>query len=425
MRAWKPLFALALKSLRSRREAAFLTFALIALSVALLLSVERVQRAAREGFTQAISQVDLIVGARSGPVNLLLYSVFNIGQATNNVSWESYQHFKSHPAVSWTIPFSLGDSHRGFRVIGTTAELFSHYRFRGDSQLQFLKGSAFSELWDVVIGSEVAKKLGYDLGSKIVVAHGVTRGQGVVFHDDKPFTVVGVLRPSGTPMDQAVLMSLEGIAAIHVDWMSGAMPTRETAIPAEQITPEQLKTTSITGFFLRTSSRVESLRLQREINEYGDEALLAILPGVVLAELWRSLGYLETSFRVVGWMVVVIGLLSMMVALLAGLEARRREMSVLRSLGARPGQVTGLLLGESFALCCAGILGGYLLHFAGFVVLAGWLSREFGLVLTGLTPSLGEIATLLVLLVFGTLIGLVPALRARSNSLKDGLRQKV
>jgi putative ABC transport system permease protein len=225
---------LAWKSLNNRRLTTGLTVASIALSTALLLSVERAKRAAEDGFTQTISQTDLIVGARSGPINLILYSVFNMGSATNNISMQTYDELKKNQAIDWTIPYSLGDGHRGFRVVGTDNNFYEHYRFRGDSHVELAVGEASQGLWDAVIGADVAKELGYQLSQKIVIAHGVTKGQGILMHDDKPFTVVGIMKPTGTALDRSIYITLEGLEALHIDWQSGAMPTKDQMIPPEK-----------------------------------------------------------------------------------------------------------------------------------------------------------------------------------------------
>ncbi len=161
-----PILTLALKSLLNRRFTALLTLLSIALSVALLLGVERVRSETRASFSSTISGTDLIVGARSGPVQLLLYSVFRIGNATNNISWQSYQDIAAHPKVAWTVPISLGDSHRGFRVLGTTPGYFDHYRYARDRRLEFAAGARFDDLFDAVLGAEVADALGYRTGRR-------------------------------------------------------------------------------------------------------------------------------------------------------------------------------------------------------------------------------------------------------------------
>ena len=210
------ILPLALRSLWNRRGTALLTIFSIAVSVSLLLGVQKMRVAARDSFANTVSGVHLIVGARSGPLNLLLYSIFRVGDATANVSWASYQKIARHPDVDWTIPISLGDSHRGFRVVGTNADYFAHYQYGGDRTLRFAQGKPFADLFDVVLGAEVARQLGYKLGDEIIVAHGLGR---VSFsqHKDKPFRVAGILAASGTPVDRSLHVSLEAISAICAD----------------------------------------------------------------------------------------------------------------------------------------------------------------------------------------------------------------
>jgi len=412
---------LAFLSIRNRLFTTFLTVISIALSVALLLSVERTRRATEEGFTQAISQTDLIVGARSGPVNLILYTIFNMGSATNNISWKTYEDLKKNPAVEWTIPYSLGDGHHGFRVVATDENFYEHYRFRGNGQVEFAEGKPALGIWDVVLGSEVAKKLHYQLGQKVVIAHGVTHGEGVLLHSDKPFTVSGILKPTGTALDTSLYISLYGMEAVHMDWKNGAAPTKETEIPQDKIKKEDIHIGQITAFFLRTKSRILTLSLQRQINDYQQEPLLAIIPGVTLADLWRSLGYIEQALKMISWMVVAVGLMAMLIALLTGLNERRREMAILRSIGAGPSRITALMVFESFLLTVIGIGCGVGLELSGFFLLRGWLENTFGLYLVGEVFAGREIFYLSITLIAGILIGLIPALRASRLALKDGL----
>ena len=216
-----PILVLAWKSLWNRRFTAALTLASIALSVALLIGVERVRTETRASFANTISGTDLIVGARSGGVQLLLYAVFRIGNPTNNLSWRSLQDIAALPKVAWVVPLSLGDSHRGYRVLGTTAGFFEHYRFARDRGLTFTQGGPFADLYDAVLGAEVAERLGYRIGDPIVVAHGAG-DVSFARHDDKPFRVAGILARTGTPVDRTVHVSLEAIEAIHADWQGGA-----------------------------------------------------------------------------------------------------------------------------------------------------------------------------------------------------------
>lgn len=418
------ILKLAWASLANRRLTTALTVLSIALSAGLLLSVERLRRGAEEGFTQTISQTDLIVGARSGPLNLLLYTVFNMGSPTNNLGIESYEKWKNHPAVEWTIPYSLGDGHRGFRVVGTDAGFFEHYRYRGDRRLDLAEGRPFQDLWDAVIGADVAATLGYKAGSEVVLAHGVTSGEGIQKHDDKPFTVVGVLKPTGTSLDRSIYIGLKGLEAVHLDWKDGAAPTRDTAIPAASIRPEEVEVRQITAFFLRTKSRIETLRLQRAINTDRDEPLLAIIPGVALAELWQGMGHLERTLRAVSWLVLGVGMIAMLIALLTTLENRRREMAILRAVGATPAQILVLLTIEASVLTLLGVAAGTVLHLGVFAGLEPWLAGRFGVYLAGPALTAREALFLAGAWMLGTLVGTLPALRAFFYTLKDGLSVK-
>lgn len=418
------LLRLALKSISNRLFSTLLTVISIALSIALLLSVERTRRAAEEGFTQSISQVDLLVGSRTGPLNLILYTVFNMGSASSNISWKTYEAFKNNPTVEWTIPYSLGDGHKGFRVVATDQNFYRHYRFRGDQTVQFREGKPALGLWDVVIGGDVAKKLGYKVGDQIVLAHGVTHGQGIQHHDDKPFTITGVLQTTGTALDQSLYISLEGMEAIHLDWQNGAAPTKATAIPAEKIEHRDVHVHQITAFFLRTKSRIETLQLQRTINTYTEEPLLAIIPGATLAELWRSLGQVETVLKVISWLVLFVGLASMLGSLLAGLNERRREMSILRAIGASPWQIAALLVFESAVLTLIGIAAGLGLELSAFFLLREWLAEQFNFYLSGPILTGTDFIYLAACLILGTVVGLLPAWKATRSVLKDGLAVK-
>jgi putative ABC transport system permease protein len=414
---------LAVKSLKNRKFTASLTVLSIALSLALLLSVERAKRASEEGFSQSVSQVDLLVGARTGPINLILYTVFNMGSASNNISWKSYQDIKLNPKVEWTIPYSLGDGHQGFRVVGTDENFYQHYRFRGQESIQFESGQPALGIWDVVIGSEVQKKLKYKLSDKVVIAHGVTRGKAIQMHDDKPFHITGILKPTGTAVDQSLYISLQGMEALHLDW--GTTVDDQSKKSNESLTKENIQIDQITSFFVRTKSRIQTLGLQREINEYTEEPLLSIIPGATLASLWQGLSQIEVVLKIISYMVMAVGFASMLSSILAGLNERRREMSILRSIGASPSKIILLLVLESLFLTSLGIIFGLIIELSGFFILANWLANQFGFYVVGNAITKIEIIYMVITFVLGSLIGLIPAFIATRTALKDGLSVRI
>ena len=415
------LFRLALASLANRRFTAFLTAFAIALSVCLLLAVERVRTEARASFASTISGTDLIVGARSGSVNLLLYSVFRIGNATNNIRWSSFQDIVQDPRVKWAIPMSLGDSHRGYRVLGTDTGYFEHFRYGRQKPLALAQGRPFAaDPFEVVLGAEVADALHYKLGDKLVLAHGVAT-ISLVKHDDKPFTVVGILKRTGTPVDRTLHISLAGMEAIHVDWQNGVPARGAGRVSAEQARHMDLTPTAITAVMVGLNSKISTFALQREINEYRGEPLLAILPGVALQELWSLMGTAEKALFVVSLFVVLTGLIGMLTAILTSLNERRREMAILRSVGARPWHIAGLLISEAFALALAGIGCGLALLYAVIAGAQGYVQANYGLYLPLDWPSTYEWSLLAIILGAAVLMGSVPAWRAYRQSLADGL----
>jgi putative ABC transport system permease protein len=419
------LFSLAYRSLLNRKLTTLVTVLSLGLSVGLWIGIEHLRAGARESFSNTISQTDLIVGARGSPIQLLLYTVFHIGTPTANVTYPSYEKIKGNRAVLWTIPISLGDSHRGFRVVGTNEDFYRHYRYRQDRALEFDRGKLPTGIFDVVLGSEVAEALHYDLGSRVVVTHGIANSRGIMDHDDKPFTVVGILKPTRTPIDRSLYVTLEGIEAIHIDWKEGAPPIKGEETPAAKIKKENIKIEQITAFFLRTKSRVQTLALQREITNFSEEPLTAVLPGVALSELWSGISYGEQVLQVVAIFVVVVGLLGMLMSLYTAVNERRREIAILRALGLGSFKVILLLVCESGLLTFAGCVLGVGLVYGAVLLLQPIIEQQFGLHIP-LGAVTGTQMVYLACVVFGGIcVGLIPARRAYRNALIDGLSIRV
>jgi len=415
------MFTLAQKSLLNRKSTVLLTLLTIAVSVMLLLGVERIRTQAKASFANTISGTDLIVGARTGSTNLLLYSVFRIGHATHNVSWQSYEKIKKHRAVKWAIPLSLGDSHKGFPVLGTTADYFKHYQFGKKQHLTFAQGHAFEKQFDIVLGAAIAKKLGYRLNDEIVVSHGAGN-TSFHHHDEHPFTVVGILKPTGTPLDKTLHLPLSAIDTIH----NTGHHAHHSHEHDSDLIGEPKK---ITAFLLGLKSRIAVLTLQRSINTdvklTKNEALLAIIPGLTLRQLWEMLSMVEQVLLVISGFVVVSGLLGMLTSLLTSLNQRRRELAILRSLGARPWQIAMLLVSESVLLTATGCIIGIGLLYAVQLATAGQLQELSGLQLSLTWLTQHEMLLIAGVLLSGLLVGLIPAWRAYKYSLSDGMSIRV
>jgi putative ABC transport system permease protein len=417
------LLPLALKSAWNRRYTLGLTLIAIALSVTLLLGIERVRQDARDSFAQAVSGTDLVVGARSSPLQLLLYAVFRLGEASNNLGWDSAQALAAHPAVAWTIPLSLGDSHHGFPVLGTTPAYFEHFRYGDKQPLKLAQGKPFVGLFDTVLGAEAAERLGYKLGQRITLTHGMEATAGTE-HGDKPFTVVGILARTGTPVDRTVHIGLQAMEAIHLDWQGGA-PIPGFAIPPELVKKFNLTPKSVTAVLVGLKTRAGVFAMQRYIANYRDEPLMAVLPGVALGQLWELMEVAERALLAISALVVVVSFAGLVAVVLAGLGERRRELAILRANGARPRDLFALLALEGGAVTLAGALTGTLLLAVLTFALGPWLAAEYGLNLKVALPSLAELELLGWVVAVGTFSSLLPGYRAYRLSLADGLTPRV
>jgi putative ABC transport system permease protein len=418
-----PLLRLTAQSAWNRRASLALAIVAMALSVMLLLGVERLRDEARNGFEQSVSGADLIVGARGSPLQLLLYSVFRLGDASQDMQWASVEKLSTHPAVAWVIPLSLGDSHRGFPVLATTQAYFDHFRTGEQRPLVLQRGRPFQEVFEAVIGAEVADALGYQPGDRITLAHG-SGESGLTDHADKPFTVVGILARTGTPVDRTVHISLAAMEAIHLDWQGGA-PMPGLAIPAEFVQKFDLRPKTVTAAIVGLKSRAAVFGVQRWVNQNRDEALMAVLPGVALAQLWDMLAQVERVLFAVSALVVAVGLAGLVAVVLASLDQRRRELATLRAVGARPRDILALLMLEGAGLVIAGALLGLVL-LTGLIVLAGpVLEARYGLALAARLPGGRELFLLGGAIIAGFVASLLPAWRAYRASLADGLTPKI
>lgn len=444
---------LAGKSLVNRRGTVLLTILSLTIGILLVLGINHLRTQVKESFNNTLSGTDLIVGARGGALNLLLYSVFHMGSSTHSIRWQTYEELTKHSQVKWAIPLAMGDSHKSHRVVATTPDFFAHYAYGKKQNLSFAAGKAFAGKYDVVIGAAVARKLGYQLGDKIVLAHGIAE-VSLAKHDDSPFVITGVLAPTGTPVDKSLYISLAGMAAIHEDWQSGVK------IPSQKKTSQQTEKKqdaheqehekhhehaddhssddehdehhhdhhahdqSLSAIFVGLNNRAATFTVQRQINQYTGEPLQAIIPGLALAELWQLVGSVETAFNLIAWLVVIAGLLGMTTSLLAGLSQRQREFAILRSLGAGPWYLFVLVMLEVLLICSSAIVFAIALLTFLLWTLQPWLLSEWGiqLALNFMTPQQGYY--LLAILLSSVVLSLVPAFNACRRALGDGLSVK-
>ncbi len=506
MGAFGTVWLVASQSLRYRLSGVLLTIASIALSVFVLLGVEHVRQEARSGFASTVSGVDLIVGARTGEINLLLLSVFRIGTATANLSWESVEQLDQQKNVVWTVPISLGDSHRNFRVVGTTQAFFSRYKFGSKQPLVFDQGQPFEEVAEVVLGARVAGELGYQLGDSLVLSHGMA-DTSFSHHDQLPFAVSGILAPTGTPIDNALFVGLDAIDAMHSEGGSDSHQAHEGRDAHEDhdahnehevheehdahlgpdadedhkahedhdghkghevyeeheahqdhdahnehevheehdahLGPDADEDHeahedhdghedhqdldhheehhqahdhppigTVTAVLVGLSSPITTLQVKRWVDEYEEEALLAILPGVALTQLWELVGNVESVLLGISILILVSSLLGLNAMLLASMRERRREIEVLRSIGAPSSFILSLLMIESLLIVSVGVMLAVGILLASIAAANTLFVETFGLMISSQILNPSNVMALGLIYLTAVIVTLLPAVRA-------------
>ena len=473
MGAFGTVLLVASRSLRYRLSGVLLTIASVALSVFVLLGVEHVRQEARSGFASTVSGVDLIVGARTGEINLLLLSIFRIGTATANVSWESVEQLDQQRNVDWTVPISLGDSHRNFRVIGTTQAFFSRYKYGAKQPLVFEQGQPFEAVAEVVLGARVARELGYQLGDSLVLSHGMA-DTSFTHHDQLPFAVSGVLAGTGTPIDNALFVGLEAIDAMHSDGGSENHHAHEAPdaherhegheehdahedydahegrdeheVHEEHVVHEDHDAHeghdahedhdtheehealddheehheahdhppigTVTAVLVGLSSPITTLQVKRWVDEYEGEALLAILPGVALTQLWELVGNVESVLLGISVLILVSSLLGLNAMLLASMRERRREIEVLRSIGAPSSFILSLLMIESLLIVSVGVVLAVGTLLASITAANTLFAETFGLMISSQILNPSNVTALGLIYLTAVIVTLLPALQA-------------
>jgi putative ABC transport system permease protein len=387
--------------MRDRRLATALSVLLLALAVGaltilLLASTQIADRLARNG-----DGIDLVVGAKGSPLQLILSSIYQMDQPTGNIPLESVALLRRDPAVAVVVPLALGDSFAGYRIVGTEPAYLGLYG------AEIAEGRVFADHGDAVLGAEVAARLGAGLGQRFVGSHGLSDGAGE--HQAHPFTTVGILRPTGTVVDRLILTSVETVWQVHgiardneshADGHGGhaAGPHGRAALEPE-----------VTALLVRYRSAAGAVRIPSMINR--QTGMQAAVPAIETARLLSLLGVGIAAARAFAWLLAAVGGLSVFIMLLHAASAREGDLALLRVMGAGPARVFGTVLVEGVITAFAGGVLGLLL---GHAVLAGAVAGFTPLGDLGLRPwepHPGEAAILGAVLAIGLAAALVPALR--------------
>jgi putative ABC transport system permease protein len=382
------LLALAFRYLWARPLATVLNLVLLTLGLAAITFVVLVSEQVQRSFQRDLAGIDLVVGAKGSPMQLILAGVFHIDVPPGNVSLADVQELAKHPMVAQVIPMSLGDSFRGFRIVGTTPEYLAHYRMR------FAKGQGWAGGMEAVVGADVARSTGVTAGDRFMGNHGL--GAGGNPHGETPYLVTGVLAPCGCVMDRLVLTALESVWHVH------------GKVDATHEDDEEHR--EVTMALVRYRTPLAAASFPRHVNSATD--LQAAAPAIEVTRLLRMLGVGSEVLQGVGAVLLLTAALSVFIALWTAVRERRADLAMLRMLGASPGKVAALLLAEALWLAVlATMLGLAAGH--GLAALAGLvLQKQQSLPLSGAlwVPAEGWIPVAAMLTAGAA--ALIPALSA-------------
>jgi putative ABC transport system permease protein len=275
-----------------------------------------------------------------------------------------------------------------------------------------------------VLGAEVAKRFGRRVGDTLVITHGAGGGPEDTDHDDQPLTVVGVLQPTGAPIDRTVLINLEAFEAMHQGWGMGISPkslkSAAAALP-QTLNTQELQPVSLSAVWVGLHNRADVFSVRRKIESMSRDPLMAVLPGVALDELWQVVKVVENSLVLIGFMVAISAMLSVAAVLLVAMSGRRKELAILRAMGAAPRALLGFVLLESVLVCLVGIVCGYAVCQCLMWAAQDMLRTGFGVMVQPGLPSADSLLSLGALFAVSVLASLLPAWRAYRLSLMDGL----
>jgi putative ABC transport system permease protein len=439
------ILAIALRSLRQHRLSTVVTVASVALATGLVMAVFAIEDQSRRAFTTVdAGGFDAVLGARGSPIQLVLNAVYHLDSSPGNLPYALYLAIAADPRVAEAVPYALGDNYYGYRIVGTTAGLFigmagidgdggseGGARPEGDAGATRLAPAQVGQpspryplsagrLFDpgrmeAVIGSEVARRAGLGLGDVFNPYHGLIFDPAS--RHDEQYVVVGIMKPTNSPVDRVIWIPLEGIYRMSGHVLRGTGEEYEAQAGLE--IPDEHKEVSAVMLRLRTPQA--GFALEQTINRQGRVATLAWPIGTVMADLFERFGWLTRVLELVAYLVMVVAAASILASIAHSLDERRREFAILRAIGARRRTVLGVILFEAGGLAAMGALLGYLVYVAILVAVQQVVRDQTGVVLEIARRQAVLVQAPLSMIVLGLAAGLVPAVRAYATDVASNL----
>jgi putative ABC transport system permease protein len=391
------------KSLRQHALSTIVTALSIALAGGLLMSVWTVKQQSQATFTGVNAGFDAVLGARGSKLQLVLNAIFHLETSPGNIAWSDYLDIKKDPNVELAIPIAVGDNYLGYRLVGTLPELFEKVEYAPGKHYAVEPGGNFFDVTrrEAVAGSFAAQKLGLKLGDKFHPYHGLT-------YDEKnqhaeTYVVVGILKPSNTPADRVIWIPLEGIQK-----MSG-----HNVAAADEVSAVLVK--------LKAGSGGAAFRMDLAYNKQGDRLTFAWPIGKVMVDLFDKIGWFDKVLALVSYLVALVAAASILASIYNSMNERRREIAILRALGARRRAILGAIVLEAAAISAFGMVIAFVFYFGIMTVTAGIIRSQTGVVLDPLQFNSVMLWAPAALIGLGALAGIVPAVKAYRTDVAEHL----
>ena len=388
------LFTIVRRSLRQHALSTFVTAGSVALAGGLLMSVWVVKQQSQATFTGVNGGFDAVLGARGSKLQLVLNAVFHLEASPGNLAWQDFLDIQKNPAVELAVPLAVGDNYRGYRLVGTTLDLFTKSEYAPGKRFELQPGGDWidPERREAVVGDFAARKLGLKVGDQFHPFH------GLVFDERNQhaeiYVVVGILKPSNTPADRVIWIPLAGIQR-----MSGHDPNAATDVSAVLVK-------------LKAGAAMAGFQLDMLYNKQGNRLTFAWPIGAVMADLFDKIGWFDRVLTLVSYLVALVAAGSILASIYNSMNERRRELAIMRALGARRTTVFSAIVLESAGIAALGVLGGFIIYAILFSVVAGIVRTQTGVVLEPFKFNAVMLWSPAMFLTLGALAGIVPALKA-------------
>lgn len=433
------IFRIVWKNIRQRSLASVLTMFSIMLGVALVVSILILKHESSDAFNQTATGYEIIVGPKGSSLQLTLNTIYQIGVPIQNMPYDTYTKLKDDKRVKLAIPYVLGDNFKNHRFIGTTPEIFSDFSYQKDKKYRLKEGRFFTKDFEAVIGNETALKTGLKIGDTFAGSHGVESYEGyegMFEHAEFKFTVTGILEKTFTPTDKVIFTSMNSIWEIHHHEAEEKLKERtggtiDTAKhdghnhSKDEEGVHELKDAdkSVTAILVSLKSPVFFDLLRRQINENKYEGInaQAVIPVFEIKQLFDIIGNINSILIIIAYLVVFVAVISILVSIYNSMNERKRDIAIMRSLGARKQTILNIILIEGFIISfIGGILGITISHLLIFIF-KDTISNIAGIQISGTVFNIFEFYILTGTVLLGLIVTVIPALKAYNTDVAGNL----